>query len=285
MAVGAWWVYDPLLDSAGSGPGHLLRKIPSRREEIFSDSTLDLKAKRALIKFLRMVMDTNACAAALAEFGSSDLQSYLTQQFAIPIALQNGLHALTLSPRAASNTLVSYALPRIARHLGSFGVFGPGFSALVPKWGGLAEIAQVACRALAVGGGVYMLGTGITAQRSVETNGTNSNPRVAVTLDSGDTVHTTWISDSSSAISLAMGVLSSTRSITIVASNLSYLFQSLGEGAPKAAASVVVIPAGSLDSAETANVPVYLMVHSSETGECPAGQGMYSFDFISLLPL
>ena len=69
--------------------------------------------------------------------------------------------ALALSSAHPSQTATEYALPRIARHLRSIGVFGPGFGAVIPKWGGLSEVSQVSCRACAVGGGVYVLGKGV----------------------------------------------------------------------------------------------------------------------------
>jgi Rab proteins geranylgeranyltransferase component A len=282
MAVGSWWVYDATTAREGSAKeaASSLRKIPSRREDIFEDKTLDLKAKRALIKFLRLAMDADAHAAAVEQFGDVDLESYLTRQFGIPLPLQAGLHALTLSPQSATKTPLSYALPRITRHLGSFGVFGTGFSAVIPKWGGAAEIAQVGCRALAVGGGVYMLGTGVREQHPPATEGSNLD--VALDLESGDTVRTAWVAGSHSAPSGAGGLDSSTRSITIVTSGLAPIFSSLGDGAPKPAAAVVTFPAGSLDDSDSANVPVYLMIHSSETGECPTGQGMYINPYLLL---
>jgi len=59
------------------------------------------------------------------------------------------------------------------------GMFGPGFGSVIPKWGGLSEVAQVACRAGAVGGAVYVLGKDIKAIEvaQVDEDGVEEIPR------------------------------------------------------------------------------------------------------------
>ncbi|KAJ8605274.1 hypothetical protein MRB53_041468 [Persea americana] len=125
---------------------HQLTRIPNGREDIFKDDASDLKAKRALMKFLRFVM-----------------------HYEEHVTAHGPLSALTFSARTPESTTVQVALPRIRQYLRSIGVFGPGFGAVFPKWGGLAEVGQVACRACAVGGGVYMLDKAIsTVERRAE---------------------------------------------------------------------------------------------------------------------
>jgi len=58
-----------------------------------------------------------------------------------------------------------------------------------------------------------------------------------------------------------------------VGSPLTHLFESFVEGAPVAAVSVVVFPSNSLSvDGSPQPYPVYIMIHSSETGECPQEQ-------------
>jgi hypothetical protein len=68
------------------------------------------------------------------------------------------------------------------------------------------------------------------------------------------------------------------------------LFPSPADGAPPPAVALVVFAAGSLNSGPLpSNIndqPIYLVIHSSETGECPTGQCELSaghFAYFSLL--
>lgn len=178
---------------------------------------------------------------------------------------------MSLSLDSPEETTVGYALPRISRHLTSIGVFGPGFGAVVPKWGGGAEIAQVACRAGAVGGGVYVLGTGIkTSQQSV-------GQPTQVQLSNGETVETKHLTrQAHSAGHTPSNAKIVSKIVAVVSSPLASLFESSIEGAPLAAVSVVVFPPNTLATdALPHSHPVYIMAHSSDTGECPAGQCSY----------
>jgi len=174
---------------------------------------------------------------------------------------------LTLSFEPLDQIPVKWALPRIARHLTSIGVFGPGFGAVLPKWGGGAEISQVACRAGAVGGGVYVLGTGI---KKSETITEDAEQFSSVQLSNGETVRTRHLLGGAKDQELANAKVVS-KIIGVVSSPLTSLFKSSVEGSPLAAVSVVVFPSNSLVGTSQTN-PIYVMVHSSETGECPVGQ-------------
>ncbi|KAL9128149.1 MAG: hypothetical protein Q9217_003123 [Psora testacea] len=294
LAVGNWWIYN-VADSDHEkevfkaditvSSGHL-RKIPGCREDVFADKTIDLRSSRSLMKFLKLAADAEAHAAVLEEWASRPFSEYLSTQYNIPEKLQAPLFALTTSPDPPSKTTTAYALPRIHRHLTSIGMFGPGFGAVVPKWGGLAEIAQVACRAGAVGGGVYVLGKGIKDMdkpRSQLHNAQTSDTRatIALQLDDGETVEAPQVVCSPHDLASdneqqACSTEVTYRSISIISSPLSQLFSVPVEGAPPPAGSVVVFPSSTLtmerERTPANHSPVYLMVHSSDTGECPAGQ-------------
>ncbi len=113
------------------------------------------------MKFLKFVLDYQGEGNAPLWQPRADqaLADFLQTEFKLDQELRTYVVALTLS--LDGRITVGSGLAAIHRHLTSMGVFGPGFSAVYPKWGGSSEIAQVACRAAAVGGAVYMLGTGI----------------------------------------------------------------------------------------------------------------------------
>lgn len=275
LAVGSWWVYstdannDNLMTSNGSTRQAKLVKVPNGREDVFQDHDLDFKAKRALMKFLRFISDYEEQEETWLNFRQQSFPTFLSEQFKVPPVLQAPLLALALSPSPSHQTTTEYALPRVARHLRSIGIFGAGFGAVVPKWGGMAEINQVACRACAVGGGVYVLGKGLAtpANQSAKTreNGT------CLLLKDGEAITAKWVvgGDASSPTTEAC-----CKSISIVSSSLTHLFPPMAEEAPAPASAVVVFPSGSLrlDSYTEELPPVYIKVHSSDTGECPTGQ-------------
>lgn len=250
------------------------------------------------MKFLKLATDTEAHTSILETWDSKPFPDLLESHLGIPPRLQAPLLALTMSPHPPPKTLTSYALPRIHRHLTSVGMFGPGFGSVIPKWGGLAEIAQVACRAGAVGGGVYVLKKGFGAnegldQQALGKDGDRSvgdSQHFGVRLEGGEAIKTQWIVGSE--WDLPSQVRADTiegttpvyvsHSIAIVSSPLSQLFPPPAEGAPPPAGAVVVFPTGSLELNSEGDAttptsaddppPVYLMIHSSDTGECPTGQ-------------
>ncbi|PGH02720.1 hypothetical protein GX51_04454 [Blastomyces parvus] len=275
QAVGSWWVCrrgDPVSTSS-------LTRVPGSREDVFADDNMSNKSKRSLMKFLRYLAQTSLHDGNEAGEEDSELHlpfaKYLMSKFHIPSDLHDPLTSLSLSSRPWDETVAGYAVPRIRRHLGSIGVFGVGFGALIAKWGGGAEISQVGCRACAVGGGVYVLNKGV---RHVEVpapgplNG-GDDRLLRVQLSDGETVRSKFVVGSP--WDLPAQTQQSTpvctkvsRSIMIVSSPLQSLFPPTSEGGPIPAGAVVFVPR----PFGTSQPPIYLIVHSSDTGECPAGQ-------------
>ncbi|OJD35310.1 rab geranylgeranyl transferase escort protein [Diplodia corticola] len=298
LAVGSWWVYSSdtespaeSLDASEEGPQSAgrLTKVPGGREDIFSDETIDFKAKRLLMKFLRFVGDYEGQEDVWLDYRAVSFADFLSDHFKIPKDMHGPLLALTLSLETPEKTTTEYALPRIANHLRSIGVFGPGFACVIPKWGGLAEISQVACRAQAVGGGIYVLGQGVTnvntdVDTSPEATDDVSQARVSAQLTEGDNISTRWIAGSDDDLPSHVEPsdtepVACSRSISIVSSTLKQLFPPLAEGAPAPAGAVVSFPTGSLNvDGSIEHPPVYVFVHTSDTGECPVGQTvLYAF--------
>jgi Rab proteins geranylgeranyltransferase component A len=279
LAVGSWWIYDSGSGAGSDGPAARLKKIPGGREDVFADKTIDLKAKRSLMKFLKLVVDADAHGDTLEAWGDRSLEDFFNLAFEIPPASQSAIHALTLSLKPARDTTVKYSLPLIARHIASIGVFGPGFASVYPKWGGHAEIAQVACRAGAVGGGVYALGKDIEGEGRRSNGEEPSHDGLHLRLSGGDSVRTRWLAGSRDDLHAlqplqdAAGQTTVTRCVSIVSSPLSKLFPKPADGAPPPAVAVVVFPVGSLSlDGHKLEAPLYVAIHSSDTGECPEGQ-------------
>ncbi|KAK1057840.1 Rab proteins geranylgeranyltransferase component A [Friedmanniomyces endolithicus] len=274
QAIGSWFTVSAPLDGLPSRSR--LTRVPSGREDVFRDDSLDLRSKRSLMKFLRFVAsyDEESEQQRMVELKGLPLSVALKQHFGLKSATAVGpLLALALPTVSEVETTMEFAVPRIARHLRSIGMFGPGFSAVLPKWGGLAEIAQVACRACAVGGGVYVLGQGIKNASRAE-NAEDSKLRLELT--GGEEVTARWLvgcpRDLLATISKPIPNQANPaedimKSISIVSSPLTSLFPPTAEGG--------VIPAGAVvwvEVAGSSSPSVRILVHSSESGECPAGQ-------------
>jgi len=265
LAVGSFFTFKPSMDPEQKPT---LSRVPSTREDIAFETSLSLKAKRGLMKFLKFALEYEGeSQRELWEaHGDSLLNLFLQEQFKMDAELQKYIVALTLSLDGQISTKDGLAI--IYRHLTSMGFFGPGFAAVYPKWGGISEIAQVACRAGAVGGAIYMLGTGINTS---ETSGNE----IKLQLTSGDTVKTRLLVQDDNKTE---GGSSISRLVVVVSSPLNGLFEPIVEGAPPPAVSVIAFPAGSLltTTDKSYDFPVYVVAHSSDSGECPAGQSKFS---------
>lgn len=266
VAMGSWFVFDKSAANAESKA--TLWKIPTTREDlVFSDNSIDIRSKRAVMKVLRFLMEYETHEEQWRPYAQKPFSAFLLEHFKLAERFHSLFSALTLSLDGPEHTDTAFALPRIARHLRSMGHLGSGFNAVIPKWGGLSEIAQVGCRAGAVGGAVYVLNKGMKTVSDSE-----------VTLGDGEKVKTPWIAGTREEIGQAGSQAETTstttgkvirRSISIVSSALPSLFPTLAEGGPPPAGAVVVFPGSSLGDDSP---PVYLIIHSSDTGECPQGQ-------------
>ncbi|KKP05456.1 hypothetical protein THAR02_02416 [Trichoderma harzianum] len=268
LAVGSFYIYQP---SSADSSAPSLSRIPSTREDVFANTTISVKAKRGLMKFLKFVLDYNVepQTDVWKPHAGDSLASFLAAEFKLDAALQAYIITLTLSLDGKIST--EAGLTAIHRHITSMGVFGAGFAAVYPKWGGLSEIAQVGCRAGAVGGAVYMLGVGI---KDVQ-----KNPPTAEMPEELDIVLSNDMAIKSKALVKALGKPAGesrrlSRLTAIVNSGLPSLFDTVTDGAPTPAVGVVAIPAGTPfgEDGVSSEYPIYALAHSSDAGECPSGQ-------------
>lgn len=274
LAVGSFYIFQPS-EPAGSRPS--LNRIPSTREDVFSNTVIPARSKRSLMKFLKFVLayDVEPNTDLWSPRRDEPLVDFLASEFKLDERLRAYVITLTLSLDGAIS--VGAGLAAINRHMASMGLFGPGFAAVYPKWGGLSEIAQVGCRAGAVGGAVYMLGTGITDVQVAEESTEDLELPLAISLSNDVSVKAkTLVQDSSNP---TVGVTSLSRLTAVVNSGLSPTFEATVEGTPTPAISVVAFPTGyvTTDDGEVSEFPIYAMLHSSDTGECPKGQCKFHF--------
>jgi RAB protein geranylgeranyltransferase component A len=280
MAVGSWWIHSsehPNAESHELGATRQFHRVPGNREDVFADSNISMKSKRTLMRFLRHISkaqdEEEQDETEKKEDLSMPFADYLSSNFSVPQDLQNPLLSLSLSQLPQQDTSASYAVPRIKRHLASIGALGPGFGSVVPKYGGGSEILQVGCRASAVGGAVYALETGIQSIKDGEVSSESEHP-VEVQLSNGETIQTRFLICSAWDLpSLEQPSCTKVaRSITIASSTFTSLFPVTAEGGPVPASAVLMFPGDTLDSPQSP--PVYLQVHSSDTGDCPRHQSV-----------
>ena len=221
------------------------------------------------MKFLKLVLayEEETQSRHWEEYADKPLAEFLGSKIGFDTELQMYIIALTLSLDGQIGT--RNGLATIHKHLTSMGMFGTGFAAVYPKWGGGSEVAQVACRAGAVGGGVYMLGTGIQDLQPAP-----EGKDIEVQLTSGVTVKTKMIVRGSDLVPDATQRID--RLVAVVGSPLPSLFEVTVEGAPTPAVAVVALSPGSVrGDGDAASYPIYVIAHSSDTGECPAGQSKF----------
>lgn len=285
QAVGSFWVYS----------GGRLQKIPSNREDVFADDTISVRDKRRLMGLLRYVLEEQDESAAVPS--SDTLDARLKDQFKLPDSLRPPVQALTLSTDTLSNIQFDGAMSRLKLHLASMGYFGPGLAAVMAKYGGNAEIAQVACRAGAVGGFVYLLGHGIDTFEVPVADA----ELMSIKLTDGTSVKAKHVVGATDDLPSGVADMPSTSNadtdlkvlyqISIISGSLRHLFASTSENGPVPAVTIVLVADGSTDEP-----PVYLQIHSEDTGECPSGQCKFShlpsllsmmnkpFEYLSTLP-
>lgn len=238
---------------------------------MFSATAIPARSKRSLMKFLKFVLDYEGTQQkeTWQPFAEKPLAELLRSQFGLDAELQMFVHTLTLS--LCKSITAREGLAIIHKHLTSMGMFGPGFAAVYPKWGGISEIAQVACRAGAVGGAVYMLGT-----RLNEVHHTQGSDKLqldlSTELEGNIRVETQLLVKGSEHTDGGKNSERTSRLVAVVDSSLRSLFEPLVEGAPAPAVAVIAFLAGSSDPEHTLDSPIYAFAHSSETGECPTGQ-------------
>ncbi|KAJ9155565.1 Rab proteins geranylgeranyltransferase [Pleurostoma richardsiae] len=273
LAVGSFFILKP---GSPDKPPALVR-IPSTREDVFSSTELPARAKRSLMKFLKLVLAQQEDGDLQVQqqqqwqdYADRTLADFLREKMGLDAEVQAYITTLTLS--LDGNISTKDGIAAISRHLRSMGMFGPGFAAVYPKFGGGSEIAQVACRAGAVGGAIYMLGTGIKELRPAA----EGAEEIELELTNGVSVKTRMLVRGAEEESEPDAGQRVSRLIAVVGSPLPSLFESTMEGAPTPGAAVIALPPGSVEGegGVPSKYPIHVIAHSSDAGECPTGQSV-----------
>lgn len=248
--------------------------IPATREAIFATDAIQPRPKRALMKFLKFVLahTTPENEERWRSRAEEPLARFLEDEFKLDDELRTLILALTLS--LDGDITVAEGLRAIELHLTSMGVFGPGFAAIYPKYGGGSEIAQVGCRACAVGGGVYMLGIGTKSTRPLQDEEDGAKHEVEIS-EGGIKLRTRLLIREADVVPENGPRV--TRLVAVLDSPLAHLFEPVAEDTPNPGVAVIAIPPGAVKDAEgnVSTHPIHAFAHSSETGECPQGQSKH----------
>lgn len=232
------------------------------------------------MKFLHHVLQEEAADEVVQETLTTPetLAEALENRFKLPENMHVAILALALSQKPTNRTDFEHAVACIRRHMRSIGYFGPGFGAVIAKYANNAEISQVACRAQAVGGGTYLLGQGLRSIGNIA-NGTEHpdepSELTQVVLSDGTAIRTRCVVGMADDLPRSSHLdperssrTQTIHSVSIVSSALPHLFQQTSENGPTPAAAIVLVE----DQRDSTQPPIYLQIHSEDTGECPAGQ-------------
>jgi RAB protein geranylgeranyltransferase component A len=247
--------------------GGVLREVPATFEDVAWSSDLSDRDRGYLGGFLRFVLKSQDATDAkhselLQQHGDESFQKFLTTVFPLPPFTIASLHSLTTLSTPPDSTPLKLAVFRLSRHLSSLGRI-PDIRtspALTIAYGASSELAQVLSRGVAVAGGVNVLDMSITSL---------SPPNVA--LSNGEIVEVGHIILPSSPSSDSPEV-KAYKGIYVLTTPLSALFEKKSiDDRVSPAAAMITFPAGSLNG----NIhPVYLLAHSSQTGECEPGESV-----------
>ncbi|KAI8061549.1 GDP dissociation inhibitor [Gilbertella persicaria] len=131
-----------------------LEKVPSSKEDVFTNKSVTLVEKRKLMKFLTFAMESNEQDPLLEGTEQMSFAQFLQDKFKMSDKLQEAIvYAIALVDQIAS---VKVGLQTTQAFVKAMGRFGKG-AYLCPLYGGASEIAQAFCRMCAVYGGIYML--------------------------------------------------------------------------------------------------------------------------------
>ncbi|KAI8359875.1 GDP dissociation inhibitor [Choanephora cucurbitarum] len=131
-----------------------LEKVPSSKEDVFTNKSVTLVEKRKLMKFLTFAMESTVEDPLLEGTDTMCYGQFLEDRFKITGKLQEAMiYAISLVDHTVS---VKVGLEKTRLFVQSMGRFGKG-AYLCPLYGGASEIAQAFCRVCAVYGGIYIL--------------------------------------------------------------------------------------------------------------------------------
>ncbi|GMK58354.1 hypothetical protein CspeluHIS016_0503860 [Cutaneotrichosporon spelunceum] len=152
----AKYIEFKLLNGVHIAFGSSFERVPGSKEDVFKDKSISLPEKRKLMKALLFAGGEFEDDPLLAGREGEPVLSFLKSAFGLSDKL-----AQAIAYALAFADVDEPALPALRRargYLRSMGRYGPS-PFLVGQYGGAGEVAQGFCRACAVFGGTYILGS------------------------------------------------------------------------------------------------------------------------------
>jgi RAB protein geranylgeranyltransferase component A len=259
--------------------GGVLREVPSTFEDVAWSPDLQDRDRGYLGGFLRFVTKIEDPSDTkhhqlLQEHADASLTEFLSTVYPLPPFTIASIHSLTMLPTPPEETKLRDAVKALTTHLTSTGRIPDirSAAALTIAYGGSAELCQVWSRGAAVAGGINVLACGISSVAPLS----SPEDKISVTLTTGTTVTASWVLTSTPAPSPSTApAFTLSKGIYVLTTPLSSLFARKFQDdriAPNAA--VLTFPTNSLTTpaGEKNSAPVYVIAHSSHTGECGAGE-------------
>ncbi|KAI8146072.1 GDP dissociation inhibitor [Fennellomyces sp. T-0311] len=131
-----------------------LDRVPSSKQDVFTNKAISLVDKRKLMRFLTFAIDFDANPEVLEGNENTPYLQFLDEKFKLSEKLRTAI--IYAIAGVNGQTPAKVGLERTQAFVRSMGRFNKG-GFLCPLYGGGSEIAQAFCRVCAVFGGVYIL--------------------------------------------------------------------------------------------------------------------------------
>ncbi|KAG2223594.1 hypothetical protein INT45_001676 [Circinella minor] len=131
-----------------------LDRVPSSKQDVFTNKSINLVDKRKLMRFLTFAIDFDSNPDVLEGNEEMPYIQFLDEKFKISGKLQTAI--IYAIANVDNQTPTKFGLEQTQAFVRSMGRFSKG-GYLCPLYGGGSEIAQAFCRVCAVFGGVYIL--------------------------------------------------------------------------------------------------------------------------------
>lgn len=238
------------------------------KEDIFTDQSILLQTKRALMKFLKFVLQDNADESKkelLRANSTTPIETFLKENFRLESPQTDEL-IYSIGLCYAKDTKTPEALARIKRFLVSFDVYG-SFPVMMLKYGGPGEISQGFCRSAAVADATYKLDTRLVdfdPQEKIAKFDDGSRVKINEKIVVSPTQTPKFLSKNYAELAEKLQLFTVTRLITIVRKDCKEWISD------KECSAVVVFPPGSLPTNNQFSVQV--LIQNGGSGVCPEGE-------------
>jgi RAB protein geranylgeranyltransferase component A len=226
-----------------------LKRVPSSKEDIFTDKAMPLLTKRRLMKFVKACADEEEVPSELLEQPAEE--ALATQWKLSSPHIEALVYTLGRSPNAL--TSLAQCMNHVRRHVTSIGRLAGDFPAVSAVYGTGSELCQAFCRKAAVKGATYRLAT---EMRQMDEDGT------CLLSDEETRIKTRWFIRSARFTKRVRAI----RRILILSVDAES-WQSSGNGGEGV---IVAIPPSALGEANKLAVHAQILGHGS--GACPASQ-------------